>query len=299
MTCSVAYGRTALAVLTRYGDPTVLLRLGPARLTAFLSRHSRGQWRDGHAGQLLAAARESVQLWEGGLDFAALAADIAAEAVQARLLTAQIAELEQRIAPLHADADPAGIVASAPGVGPTLAATIVGRLGDPHRFTSLAAVRAYSGLVPTLNQSGQTDGPGRLTKAGDPLLRTALFMAAENARRTDPQLAAKYVRLMAGDRHHDSAVCHLATTLLTRIAACWRAGNHYVLRDTDGRTITEAEGRRIVTDHHQVPSKTRAGARNTRRAQQHKQRTGRESQKSLSAPTSRPATSEPTITRVA
>ncbi len=36
-------------------------------------------------------------------------------------------------------------------------------------------------------------------------------MAADHARKVDPQLAAKYQRLMSGDRHHDSAICHLAT----------------------------------------------------------------------------------------
>jgi adenylylsulfate kinase-like enzyme len=73
---------------------------------------------------------------------------------------------------------------------------------------------------------------GRL---GDPLLRELLFTAADHARKTDPQLAAKYVRLMSGDRHRDSAICHLATNLLTRIATCWRTGQPYLIRDLDGR----------------------------------------------------------------
>lgn len=46
------------------------------------------------------------------------------------------------------------LVASAPGVGPITSRTILGRLGHPARFTSLTAVRAYSGLVPSLNASG-------------------------------------------------------------------------------------------------------------------------------------------------
>ena len=56
------YGKCALAVLIRYADPTSILRLGPARLTRFLVRHSRGAWRDEQARTLLAAARESVEL---------------------------------------------------------------------------------------------------------------------------------------------------------------------------------------------------------------------------------------------
>jgi hypothetical protein len=170
-----------------------------------------------------------------------------------------------------------------------ISAIIVGRIGDPHRFTSLAAIRAYSGLVPKVNQSGLSEHSSGLTKAGDALLRESLWTAADQARKTDPQLAAKYVRLMNSDRHHDSAICHIATTLLTRIATCWRTGQHYVLRDTDGRVITAEEGRQIVREHHQIDRKQRQQSADHRRSQHLKRRTGRERKESRSAPASRPA----------
>jgi hypothetical protein len=286
------YGRTALAVLARYADPHSLLRLGTARLSRFLIRRSRGQWREPQAQALLAAAGQSIELWgSDGLDFAELAADIAAEAEQGQVLSEQVEELDERVANLYHETDPAAIIASAPGVGPVTSGIIAGRIGDPHRFTSLAAIRAYSGLVPKLNESGQTSHQHGLTKAGDALLREAVWAAADAARKTDPQLAAKYVRLMNSDRHHDSALCHIATILLTRIATCWRNGEHYRLRDTLGRPITETQGRRIVREHHQIDTKTRQNAANHRRAQRQKGRTSRERKESHSAPASRPANS--------
>lgn len=297
------YGKAALAVLARYADPNTLLRLGHARLTRFLIRHSRGAWREAHATALLTAARESLDLWGTdpavGIDFAELAADIAVEAEQAQVLTEQIEDLDERIANLYEEADPAQIIASAPGVGPVTSGVIAGRIGDPHRFHSLAAVRAYSGLVPKVAQSGQSHHQHGLTKAGDPLLREALYAAADSARKTDPQLAAKYKRLMDGDRHHDSAVCHIATILLTRIVACWRAGEHYVIRDTTGRVITAEQGRQIVRDHHKIDPKRRQQAADTRRSQRLKNRTSREQKESQSAPASRPATNKPTTLEVA
>lgn len=294
------YGKAALMLLARYGDPNTLLRLGHARLSRFLIRHSRGAWREDHARRLLAAARESLQLWDrSGIDFTELAADIAIEAEQAQMLTEQIEDLDERIANLYAEADPEGFIASAPGVGPVTSAVIAGRIGDPHRFNSLAAIRAYSGLVPKVSQSGVVETRSGLTKAGDPLLREALYAAADAARKVDPQLAAKYARLMATDRHHDSALCHIATTLLTRIATCWRNGEHYTLCDVDGREITEAEGRAIVQAHHRVDNKRRQQAADTRRAQRLKQRTGREQKESQSAPASRPANTKPTSLEVA
>jgi transposase len=132
------YGNAALELLARYADPHAVIRLGQARLARFLAARSRGNWRDDHAVGLIAAARETLALWNvkgtDGMDFAELSADIAHEAEQALFLTRQIKEIDERIANLYADADPQGIVASAPGVGPTISAVIAGRLGDPHRF---------------------------------------------------------------------------------------------------------------------------------------------------------------------
>lgn len=298
------YGIAALEFLARYADPHAVIRLGQARLSRFLIGRSRGAWREDRAAVLVAAARETLALWRlddgrDGMDFAELAADIAHEAEQALFLTGQIKEIDERIANLYADADPQGIVASAPGVGPTISAVIAGRIGDPHRFASLAAIRAYSGLVPKVSQSGVTKVESNITKAGDPLLREMLFAAADQARRIDPQLAAKYQRLMAGDRHHCSAICHLATTYLTRIATCMRNGEHYVLRDVDGSVITEAEGRAIVKDRYQLDPRRRDNIRHQRMHERHKQAAGQESQESRGAPTSQPATDKPTSRHVA
>lgn len=141
-----------------------------------------------------------------------------------------------------------------------------------------------------MNQSGASETKPGITKAGDPLLREMLFIAADHARQVDPQLAAKYVRLMSGDRHRDSAICHLAADLLTRIAACMRSGTPYVLRDTDGREITTEEGRQIVKSQYRVDPKRRDTAAHKRMRERRANDGGPGSQKSPSAPTSRPAT---------
>jgi transposase len=294
------YGIAALEFLGRYAEPNAVIRLGQARLSRFLIARSRGAWREDHAAGLVAAAKETLELWgPDGMDFAELAEDIAHEAEQALFLTRQIKQIDERVANLYADADPDGIVASAPGVGPVISAVIAGRIGDPRRFTSLAAIRAYTGLVPKVSQSGVSKVESSITKAGDPLLREMLCTAADQARKVDPQIAAKYQRLMAGDRHHDSAICHLATLLITRIATCMRNGQPYALRDVDGTPITEAEGRAIVKERYQLEPRGRDNVRHKRMRDRRKQAADQESQESLSAPTSRPATNKPTSRQVA
>jgi hypothetical protein len=215
--------KTPLKLLAAgYADPHVLRRIGKARLARFLYRHSRGAWGEAKAEQLLAAAAETPQLFDGELDYPELADDIALEARLALALTAEITELDERIALLVHRADPHGVISSAPGVGPITSAVILGRLGNPSRFASLAAAHSYTGLVPSLHASGLTGQHGGPTKRGDALLREALFMAANQARRLDPTLAAKYHRLIAHPgKHHTSALCHIAATLSP---ASWPAG---------------------------------------------------------------------------
>jgi transposase len=257
------YTKTALEVLERYGDPRKLRRLGVNRLTAVMKRTSGGQFGTDKARQLIAAAGEAITLWENDqLDFDELAWDLASEVRVLGQLGEEITRLEQRISVLYGKADPAGIVISAPGVGPILAGGILGRLGDAKRFADLAGVRSFSGMVPKVNQSGHTETRPGITKTGDAGLRRDIWFAADQARHIDPQLAAKYHRLIVERRlHHNSAICHLATTLLTRIAACWRNDERYVVRDIDGRRITTTEGRAIIRARYRIPPEIRNRAR--------------------------------------
>jgi transposase len=252
-----------------YADPYVVRRLGRARLSRFLHRHSRGAWGDDTAIALLAAAEATLTLWDGELDYTELAEDIAIEARLALQLTTEVKELDERVAALMAKLDPAGIITSAPGVGTVLAAAILGRLGDPNRFRSLAGARAFSGLVPSLDASGITGMHGGPTKRGDAVLREALFLAADHARRQDPTLAARYHRLMTvAGKHHNSALCHIAMALLTRIVTCWRNGEPYQLRDIDGRPVSLTEARAIIAERYRIPDEIRRRRRAVTRPQQ-------------------------------
>ena len=77
------------------------------------------------------------------------------------------------------------------GIGPTTASAIVATVGTGHDFTCGRQFCAWLGLVPGQYSSGGKQRLGRITKAGDPYLRTLLIMggkavlsAAKN--KTDP-----------------------------------------------------------------------------------------------------------------
>jgi transposase len=207
--------QTTFKFLATWANPHVVKRIGRARLARWFQRQTRKAWGQRRADAVVSAAEATLALRSPtGLDYEALAADIAVEASLALELTRQIARIDERIFDLYCDADPDQILLSVPGVGKVLAGQIRGRLGDPHRFTSLAAARSFSGLVPRQHSSGLTDATGGPTKQGDACLREALFLAADHARKTDPTLAARYQRLMCdAGRHHTSALCTIATVL--------------------------------------------------------------------------------------
>jgi transposase len=72
----------------------------------------------------------------------------------------------------------ARLLTTAPGVGSIVALSFASAIDDPARFKSSKSVGALFGLTPRRYQSGETDVTGRISKAGDRLVRTALYEAA-------------------------------------------------------------------------------------------------------------------------
>lgn len=66
-----------------------------------------------------------------------------------------------------------------PGVGPVTALSFLAAIDDPSRFRRSRDVAAYFGLTSRRWQSGTSiDVQGRISKAGDPDVRRALYEAA-------------------------------------------------------------------------------------------------------------------------
>jgi transposase len=258
-------GKAAMALLGRYGSPKAMLRLGKARMAALLIKHSRGAWREAKAEQIVAVARSAIELWDGleGCDFDEIAEDLACEARIIKTLETEIRELDARAAGLLDEIDPQGLFMSMPGFGERTATTVAGRLGDARRFRNAAAVRAFIGMIPATDQSGEAEAHPRLTKSGDRLLRTALFLAADTARKEDPQLAAIYLRQLDKGSHHTKALCAVATALASRLAAVLREGRRYEIRDTDGTVVDTESAKAIVRERFKVSSELRATRRQT------------------------------------
>ena len=69
------------------------------------------------------------------------------------------------------------------GIGELTSVAILAELGDCRRFSSSRQAVRYSGLDVTVYQSDQRRSPGQLSRQGPPVLRWALYEAAQAARR--------------------------------------------------------------------------------------------------------------------
>src|SRR3954463_15022110 len=79
------------------------------------------------------------------------------------------------------------LLVSISGVGETLAGIVLAELPDPEVLGSSGAAAAYAGLNPRQHQSGTSlNRPARISKIGNAVLRTALYMPALSAMRYNP-----------------------------------------------------------------------------------------------------------------
>ena len=108
-------------------------------------------------------------------------------------LGVQIEDANRRLQAGHANHAYVPLLLSAPGIGWVLAFTIAGEIGEIERFASPEKFTSYTGLCPKVNQSGERDRRGPLTKHGPTYLRWALIEATMHALR-HPAYAERYQR---------------------------------------------------------------------------------------------------------
>jgi transposase len=115
-----------------------------------------------------------------------------------------------------------------PGIGPYVASSLIGEIQDITRFQTVKALTAYAGLDPKIRQSGHSlNSTGRLTKRGSSYLRRSTFLAANVARRYDPQFKALYDKKRAEGKTYKEANCAVARKLLKVIRSVWLNGKDY------------------------------------------------------------------------
>jgi transposase len=112
------------------------------------------------------------------------------------------------------------LLASVPGVGRIVARTLVAELPELGTL-GRKKMGALAGLAPFTRKSGKWVGQTRIG-GGRPAVRTALFLAAQVAKRCNPVLKAFFQRLLVRGKSKMAATIAVAHKLLTILNAILR-----------------------------------------------------------------------------
>ena len=204
------FGKTSMAILKKYSVPSKIPTKSFEQFYELVQKVSRSQINQDkaleiytHAGNILAIPEmESII----GIEVKTLIAQI-------ELYDGQIQAIEIKIDPMMKLID--SKIMSVPGISGILGSIILGEIANIDRFTSVKKLIAFAGLDPVISQSGrQENKTGPISKRGSPLLRQALFLAANVARQNDENLKRFYDKKIREGKHHYSALNATAAKLL-------------------------------------------------------------------------------------
>lgn len=141
-----------------------------------------------------------------------------------KALEKELSELDDDISD-HVRGSPAwaekeDLLASVPGIGPTIARTLIAELPELGSLDR-RQIAALAGLAPWTRQSGKWRGKSFIG-GGRTAVRTALFMGAFVAKRHNPVLKVFFDRLVAAGKPKMVALIAVARKLLTILNAIIR-----------------------------------------------------------------------------
>ena len=225
-----------------FDDPTcrtarAVLRIAPTaraatrRRTSTLADANAGPGRRrlgaAKAERLQVAAADSIAVPE--LD-AEVAFEVGLLLDQYDLLERQIEAADQRVASLL-DGETARRLQTIPGVGPSIAATLIAEIGDIARFSDFDQLLAFAGVHPAERSSGRKgaspETAWHMSKAGNSHLRAAAYRMAVVGVQHNPIIAGHYARKRAAGKSKMNALGHCMRKALSLVWGVWRNGRDF------------------------------------------------------------------------
>jgi transposase len=204
------FGATSMAILKKYSVPSKLRNESFERFYELVQKKSRSKISRLKAEELYAHAGNILTIPE--LD-TVIAIEIRILITQLELYDEQIHSVEAKIGHMMNLIDTK--IMSIPGIADILGPTILGEIGNVNRFSNVKKLVAFAGLDPIVSQSGRFENKsGKISKRGSPLLRQALFLAANTAIHNDEHLKQFYMKKRSEGKHHFSALNAVAAKLL-------------------------------------------------------------------------------------
>jgi transposase len=223
---SDAFVGSSRALLKEAVSATDFTTFDLQELTSILQQASRGRLGEGKAREVQKKARESL-----GMAFLSAVARVKVRTLleQIDLLNRQVQEVESAITELI-EQQPQYLT-TIKGIGPVLAAILLAEIGDIWRFPSLESLVAYSGIDPSIFESGQFSGRRQhMSKRGSPYLRRALWLAAHSTRQWNSDLDNYFQQKLAEGKPYKVAMGALCRKLLARIYVVLKEDRPYQVR---------------------------------------------------------------------
>ena len=204
------FGATSLAILKKYSIPSKLRNESFEQFYELVQKKSWSKISRSKAEELYTHAGNVLTIPE--LD-SVIAIEIKNLITQLELYDEQIQSVEGKISQMMKQIDTK--IMSIPGIADILGPTILGEIGNVNRFSNAKKLVAFAGLDPVVSQSGRFESKsGNISKRGSPLLRHALFLAANTAIQNDDNLKRFYAKKRSEGKHHFSALNAVAAKLL-------------------------------------------------------------------------------------
>jgi transposase len=146
------------------------------------------------------------------------------------LLERQITDADRRVAGLL-DGELARRLQTIPGVGPSIAATLLSEIGKIERFDDFDQLLAFAGVHPAERSSGRKgsnpETSWHMSKAGNSHLRAAAYRMAVVGVQHNPVIAAHYARKRAAGKSKMNALGHCMRKALAIVWGVWRNGQDF------------------------------------------------------------------------
>lgn len=212
------FGAASRVLLAKSPLPSEIARMKAPSLAKLLGDASHGRFGADKAAEVRAAAKSSVGIRLGEQ---AAAFQIREMVSQLEYLEAKAAKVDREVKALLMRVEP--LILTIPGVSVALGSQIVAEIGDVRRFKNAASIVKYAGLNSGVSQSGQFEAQGPpITKVGSAHLRRAMWLAAEGARKYDPNLRSYYDKKRGEGKCHRVAVTAVARKLCHIVYAVMR-----------------------------------------------------------------------------
>lgn len=222
--------KTASYLITHHPSAEIICAIGVEALAATMKKISRGRLGHERAQELVAAAKNSVGIYEGKasilLEIEHLNRKIEHENRFIDNLENQMTEYLQQIAY-------SGSILSIKGIGTVTAAGLIGEVADFNKFDTISEVMKLAGLDLYEISSGRHKGQRRISKRGRPLMRKLLFFMAINTVKSKGIMHAKYQQMLARGMLKMKALVAVSRKLLGVIFAIVRDNTKYVENYSD------------------------------------------------------------------